>query len=304
MGNEKVGLGLAPDPFKTAINRYGLWPLTVWTFNMQERFTQVLKGRVGDGCEMRLGSGKQGYRQIKRPGPQKSARKGCFADVDLATSKTLYRITESTFNPAIALTILKMFAPKEGVVYDPFAGGGTRAIAACKIGLKYVGVELRKEEALEIQNRAHNNGITDGLTIIVGDSREVSSIDSSSADFLITCPPYWNLETYNGGECDLSMAPTYDKFLDMIEEVVVETGRILKSGALSCWIVGLHREDDGELLPLNHDISSIHRRLGFKMREEVILHITGQGLERRVGNFERGKKLLIRNHEYLLIFAR
>lgn len=294
------GFGLAPDSFKTAIDRYGLWPLTVWQFNMQDYFTQKLKDLVGDGAEKREGSETQGYRKMTRD----SARKGCFHPQKSLLGKTFYRISESIFNPAIAINILKLFAPKKGTVYDPFAGGGTRAILTCKFGLKYIGVEIRKEEAQAVRDRAFNNGIKDGLTIIVGNSCRIPEIKSGTADLLMTCPPYWNLEKYNGGEGDLSMAKTYDDFLIGIEQVVRESQRILKPGSLSCWVVGLHRDKDGILIPINHDISAIHRNMGFRMKEEVILHITGQGLERRVCNFERGNRFLVRNHEYLLIFVR
>ncbi len=164
------GLGIAPPPFKTAMERYGFWPLTVWPINMRDPLTQFLKGAIGDGCEARVGSGKQGYRKMIS---KKSARKGCFANTDL--SKTLYKITESIFNPIVAVKIINMYAPKDGTVYDPFAGGGTRAMAACGAHLKYVGVELREEEVQSILKRAEALSISS--PIFFGDKTETSFLN-------------------------------------------------------------------------------------------------------------------------------
>jgi len=187
-------------------------------------------------------------------------------------------------------------------IYDPFAGGGTRAIIAAKKGLKYIGVEVRKKEVLAIKERLKDNNVCS--QIIQGDSQKIEIIKDNTADFLITCPPYYDLETYRGGKADLSMAETYDDFLNGIKNVVVESKRILKNNSLSCWVVGLHRDKEGQLLSIPHDIVSIHKSLGFVHKEEVILNFDKNtaGAVRRAGNFEKGQKFLIRNHEYLEIF--
>ena len=305
------GFNLEPDPFETAIKKYGIWPTTVWNCDYTDKMMQRLKKEVGDGCQIRAGSGSLGYQSKICEGHSKDSCKGsalgghtykqALAD---KLSANVYRrkITESIFNPAVVIWILNMFCPSETVVYDPFAGGGTRAIVTAKSGRKYVGIELRQEEVDAIYDRCDYNNVSP--EIICADSRNVPQIKSQSAEFLITCPPYWNLEKYDGGINDMSMAETYDEFLDMIKGSVKESHRILKPGSLSCWVVGLHRNADGELLAMNHDISKIHKNNGFIHKEEVILNLNANttGAIRRVGNFERGKKLLIRTHEYLEIF--
>jgi hypothetical protein len=85
--------------------------------------------------------------------------------------------------------------------------------------------------------------------------------------------------------------------------VVSETHRILKPGAASIWVVGLHRDSRG-LIAMNHDVAAIHRDVGFSLREEIILAHKNNGAIQRVGNFEKGRNLLIRVHEYALVFER
>ena len=100
------------------------------------------------------------------------------------------------------------------------------------------------------------------------------------------------------------MAPTYKMFLQGVGEVVQATHKALYPGAYSCWVVGLHRQANGELLPLNHDIARLHRESGFMFCEEIILHHQNNGAIQRVGNFEKGRHHLVRVHEYALVFRR
>jgi len=296
------GLGFKPDLFRKAIDHYGVWPVTVWDLNYSGKFMQALKQQIGDVCENRAGSGSLGYQSKNK----KQTRKGCFS-TEREDTKSVYggKITESIFNPETAISILKLYAPKEGVVYDPFAGGGTRAIISAKFGLKYTGVEIRKEEVDAVIERCCASGVKSGEVVIYhASSTNVPHIKSESADFLITCPPYYDLEKYKGGEDDLSMLPTYEAFLDSIQAVIQESYRILKPGTTSCWVVGLHRDKNKELLCLHHDIAKLHKKAGFFHKEEVILHMKNTGAIRRVGTFEEGSHHLVRTHEYLLVFEK
>jgi len=236
-----------------------------------------------------------------------SAREGCLAKPAPADTKSVYggKVTASVFNPAVAQAIVACYAPKEGVCFDPFGGGGTRAIIAAKNGLQYKGVELRQEEVMAVGQRCAHCGVTDSVVIHCGDSRDCSGfMPDSSADFCYTCPPYHDLEKYEGGPADLSMCSSYAEFVKELSLVVAECSRILKPGSNSCWVVGLHRDKAGELLAMNHDVARIHQANGFRFKEEVVLAHKNNGAIQRVGNFEKGDKRLIRMHEYVLVFVK
>jgi DNA modification methylase len=283
------GLGLEEDAFKLAIEKYGIWPMTVWTCNFSDPMLKKLKREVGDGSW--LGT---------------STRSNSFHKHDLNKKRThMYNeVVESVFNPMVAIWILNLFGPENGLVYDPFAGGGTRAIVTVKKGLDYVGMEIRQDEVEAVNERLKNNKVD--AEIICGDSKDAFQIKNQSADFLMTCPPYYNMEKYNGGNNDLSMCESYDDFLRGIEQVIIESFRILKSGSLSCWVVGVHRDKNGQLLSIPSDISNIHKKNGFIHKEEVVLYWDKNttGAIQRVGNFEKKNKFLIRCHEYLEVFIK
>jgi len=316
---EKDLFGHTVDPFATALERYGVWPTTVWEVDYQDRGTRDLKALIGDiGYERpegstagkdftRLRGGRVPYASERNNGSVPlwghQTRAGAFTAP--ADDESVYRgkVTASIFNPAVAAWLLNCFAPAVGHVFDPFAGGGTRAIMAAKRGLTYLGTEIRAEEVLAVRARLAACGVTAGVTIQHGDARTCDAIAMCSADFCLTCPPYWNLEQYNGGPDDLSMIESYPRFLAELGRVIAQTHRILKPGALSCWVVGLHRrETTGELTALHHDVTRLHQAHGFTLREEIILSQKGNGAIQRVGNFEKGERRLVRTHEYALVF--
>lgn len=271
------------DEFVNMKERYGVWPTTVWECNMQNQDTKLLKEIIGDD-----GQAREGALQVK-------------AKED---SKSCYQISAGVFNPAVAAWIFNMYAPQKGICFDPFAGGGTRAIMAAKHGMEYLGLELREAECQAIRRRAEFNDCSALVNISQCNSQECDFLPDNMANFTITCPPYYNLEKYEGGADDLSMAPTYMHFCAGMSKVLRHNWRILKPGSYACWIVGLHRFPDGEILPLHHDITRLARAAGFKLKEEIILQMKNNGAIQRVGNFDKGKKFLVRVHEYALIFKK
>ena len=52
----------------------------------------------------------------------------------------------SIFDPVLCELAYLWFCPPGGKVLDPFAGGSVRGIVAAKLGRKYTGIELRKEQ--------------------------------------------------------------------------------------------------------------------------------------------------------------
>jgi DNA modification methylase len=319
--------GADVDEFRTALDRYGVWPTTVWDCDLSDPKTRRLKELIGDVDTRRVdGVGvlrapdsmrraaenrrqREAQERLERLG-YGSARLGVLKAT--TSPRDCYKVTASIFNPAVAAWLLNCFAPPSGVVLDPFAGGGTRAIMSAKRGMDYVGTELRQEEIDAVELRCASVGVSDRVTIIQGDAREIGTLAAApldllgggAADFLMTCPPYYNLEQYEGGDADLSMLPTYEHFLAELRRVIAACRDLLRPGARACWVVGLLRDTTGRLLPLHHDVARLHTELGYRMREEIVLAMRNNGAIQRVGQFDKGDRRLIRVHEYALVFSR
>lgn len=269
--------------FVTAKERYGIWPTTVWEINAKDSFTKSLKKAIGDAGQN---------------------RQSAF-EKDDPTSLSTYRgkLTASIFSPQIAAYALNFYAPQDGgLIADPFAGGGTRAIMSAALGHSYVGTELRREEQEDVNARIKSLGYDHRARVVHDDARNLSH-HVQGADMILTCPPYWNLEKYGGGDSDLSSCASYDDFILAIQQVAEECLLAIKSGGIAVWVVGLHRDAKGYLLPINHDVTRAHRMAGWMLKEEVVIRRINDGSITRVGQFERGRRHLIRQHEYALVFV-
>jgi DNA modification methylase len=283
------------DYFETAIDRYGVWPTTVWDLDMGDRTVQKMKSLIGDLTDTRSQSGSLGYQTKQTRTAGGVWNKG---------ARLFKKTTASIFNPLIPIYVLKMYGKNVKTIYDPFAGGGTRAIVCAKMGKKYKGCEIREDEVKAVNSRLATNDCH--AEINHASATKPWMIPDKWADMVITCPPYYNMETYNGGENDLSMATTYSQFKTGIASVICECNRIMKPGAMAFWVVGLHRDKNMNLINIPSDIAEIHKSFGFAHKEEIILNVKKEttGALRRVGNFEKGNHILIRTHEYLEVFEK
>lgn len=65
---------------------------------------------------------------------------------------------KATFSSELVEKLLEMYCPKsnDSIVYDPFIGSGTTAIACIKYGVKYIGSEI-SEKQCEWANKRINN---------------------------------------------------------------------------------------------------------------------------------------------------
>lgn len=57
----------------------------------------------------------------------------------------LKHLHPATFPDQLPIDFIQCFCPPEGLVLDPFMGSGTTAIAAIKLGRKFIGFEISKE---------------------------------------------------------------------------------------------------------------------------------------------------------------
>lgn len=270
----------AEEPiYRRALDRFGHWPVTVWDLDMTDALTRQVKQALGDDGSTRAYAWAADHPT------------SCYNSV-------------SIFNPKVAALALNLWAPAAGRVLDPFGGGGTRAIMSAAAGLEYLGFDIRQPEVDATNERIERAGYADYAEVLCADACDLSAhVPSSSCDFLLTCPPYWNLEQYEGGPRDLSTM-AYPEFCAAIQRVVDECWRCLRPGSAAVWVIGLHRHSDGQLAPLHHVVTAAHIAAGYRVQEEVILYVRNSGSIQRVGNFDKGHGHLIRMHEYALVYRK
>lgn len=63
---------------------------------------------------------------------------------------------KATFSSELVEKLLKIYCPKNGLVYDPFMGSGTTGVGCKKYGSNYIGSEISKNQVSWANNRISN----------------------------------------------------------------------------------------------------------------------------------------------------
>lgn len=145
---------------------------------------------------------------------------------DTASSRSQY----SPFPAEINALCWELFLRDTTHVFDPFAGWGERGAAAQARGKTYTGYDINPAAIAMATAR--------GASVQLRDSR---TAEIPLFDGLLTCPPYWNLESYSAHGLDA--CPTWDAFLAMYAQVLERCYDAAQVGAMLCIMTGDWRQD-------------------------------------------------------------
>lgn len=208
----------------------------------------------------------------------------------------------SIFDPFLAEICYSWFSPKNAVILDPFAGGSVRGLIATWLGKEYHGVDLspiqigaNKAEALRFNIKPN---------WYVGDSVKLNDILDKTvlADFVFSCPPYGDLETYSDDENDISNMGL-DEFLAAYRLIIRAACDRLKDNRFACFVVGDYRAKDGTYCNFVSETIDAFLNSGLKLYNEIVLiNEPGTAALRANRQFSASKKLLkhIKMFWYLL----
>jgi len=213
----------------------------------------------------------------------------------------------SIFDPELAELALRWWCPAGGRVLDPFAGGSVRGLVSAKLGMHYTGIDLRPEQVEANDRQATEFGAVPGSARwINGDSRNLPALvgETEPFDFILSCPPYFDLEVYSDRAEDLSAARNYQDFLDAYREIIRHACSKLAPDSFACWVVGDVRDSKGWFHGLTNDTVKAFEDAGMRLYNDAILLTPAGSLPMRVrGQFEKSRKLG-KTHQYVLIFGK
>jgi hypothetical protein len=208
----------------------------------------------------------------------------------------------SIFDPVLTELMYRWFAPPGGHVVDPFAGGSVRGVVAHLLGYRYTGVELRSEQV--DANREQGATITPGNapTWIAGDSLDVLP-DVPTADMVLTCPPYFDLEKYSDHARDLS-AMTFERFTDAYRAIIAATVERMRPDSFAVFVIGDVRDKEGVYRDLPGATIRAFADAGAPLYNRGILVTVPGTLPVRVGQQFRKSRKLGMMHQDVLVFVR
>jgi DNA modification methylase len=163
--------------------------------------------------------------------------------------------------------IVRFFSKPGETVLDPFVGIGSSLKAAAIEERNGIGIELNPYFADLARERLRSelNEVSTSKTkqtIIEGDCRiALKELPSESVQLVVTSPPYWNIlhkkdhkaqqEREQKGlvtrysdddERDLGNIHNYEEFLDQLQSIFLECGRVLQPKKHMCIVVGDFRD--------------------------------------------------------------
>jgi DNA modification methylase len=212
----------------------------------------------------------------------------------------------SVFDPALCELMYKWFAPENGKVLDPFAGGSVRGIVANYLGYKYTGIDIRQEQV--DSNREQSIDILDinnQPQWYVGDSNIVLDElkqNNNEYDMILSCPPYGDLEVYSDLEGDISNM-NYNDFMIAYRSIIKKSCSMLKDGGFAVFVVGEFRNKNGNYVGFVPDTIKAFMDCGMKYYNEAILATSLAAAAIRAKGNMKSKKL-VKVHQNILIFKK
>ena len=218
----------------------------------------------------------------------------------------------SVFDPVLCEILLNWFSPKGGKVLDPFAGGSVRGIVSAVLGREYHGNDLSKEQIIE--NRKQAEAIDGKQTVFntaikmptwtIGDSTKIDElIKERDFDFMITCPPYADLEVYSEDPADISNMD-YPDFLKAYKTILEKSYNMLADNAFIAIVVGEVRDKKGHYRNFIGDTIEIMKSIGANYYNEIVLITATATLALRAGRQFEASRKVANTHQKALIFLK
>jgi DNA modification methylase len=215
-----------------------------------------------------------------------------------------YNEGTSTFDPVLAELLVEWFCAKNGLIIDPFAGGCVRGVISCLKGRNYVGVDIRQEQVDENRIMAEKIELENNPVYICGDSCNIDRlVEKQKFDFILSCPPYHDLEVYSDNPNDISNM-TYDEFINSYATIIKKSIELLNDDCFIGWVVGDIRDKAGNYKLFTNKTIKIFIENGCYLYNDIILlnNIGTKGIT-ATKQFNGGRKVA-KIHQNVLVFLK
>lgn len=185
------------------------------------------------------------------------------------------RIRTSFLHPKMSERVFKLWSRPKHIIYNPFLGYKIDYLIANKLERNFIGadidpnvVKLNQEFYEKYKSVFARPGTWSKF--YVQDATNMEYIDTHAVDLIFTSPPYWGAEVYPWEDPhEMSKAPSYEDFLNLMEMACKEMYRVLKPNRYAIINIADTRRENN-FYPLHVDIVNLMRKAGFKPHDIVI----------------------------------
>jgi hypothetical protein len=160
----------------------------------------------------------------------------------------------SVLDAVMMETVCEWYTAPDDLIIDPFAGDTVGGFVSGHLGRRFLGVDIR-EDQVELNNERTSH--FKSCKYICDDGRNIlSHAKKSKADFLFSCPPYFDLEKYGDDPRD-GANMTYPKFLKLLKEALSGGVESLKANRFAVIVISDVKDKDGVYRGLPTDVVKI-----------------------------------------------
>ncbi len=155
------------------------------------------------------------------------------------------------FTESLAAIVIEAYSRPGDVVLDPFAGYGTTAVVAARLGRRPIAIELLPRRAAHIRRRLRGVG-----TVITGDARSLATLVRGPVDLCLTSPPYMTSADHpeNPLTAYRTLDGDYRTYLDELEATGAAIAGLLRPGGHLVLNVATITAG-GQVTPLGADVA-------------------------------------------------
>lgn len=209
----------------------------------------------------------------------------------------------SEFHAGLCENIVKYWSLGGAKIVDPFMGRATRAVVSERLGRRYEGYDISPNTFKRV--KSHVEGLGLNPTLHLGDGCRMTNTEDNSADLVMTCPPYWNIEKYEDVPSQLSSTKSYHEFMEKIADCGDNIERVLKPGAFCTWVCADFRSwsGDGVFYPFHVDTMNAFQDSGLIFHDLVVIKNQSPFAALQAGKVA-AKRYTSKIHEYILVFRK
>jgi DNA modification methylase len=130
----------------------------------------------------------------------------------------------------------------------------------------------------------------------------MKSTPDESANLVMTCPPYGDIERYESAEGQLSDLRKYEDFCERIQVCGDNIERVLKPGGFAVWVCGDWRKD-GKYIPFHSDTINMFTKSGLKLHDIIVMKNDTIFAALQAGKCA-SKRYTAKVHEFVLVFRK
>ena len=217
------------------------------------------------------------------------------------------------FVPQVPRQLILRYTKEGEVVLDPFAGSGTTAFEAERLGRSFVGLEIQKELVDDVTRKL--NPVGNFFSLACGDSAKPEAYDPlkqalrehgrKAAQLVILHPPYADIIKFSSFPEDLSNSSSLKDYLARFSRVMRNAVSLLDNRRYLAIVIG-DKYSSGQWIPLGFHCMNEALKIGLTLKSVIVKNMVGNRAKRNKQAIWRYRALtsdyFIFKHEYILIF--